>query len=72
MREIITGVGPFEVDIWLLQTPMVSADQLEAALQDAWQELNLTQPELQNLTTQAKLDEIKLEVFGQERDETTG
>lgn len=72
IREMITGVGPFEDDIWLLQTPMVSADQLEAALENAWRELNLTQPELQHLTTQAKLDEIKLEVFGQKRDETTG
>jgi hypothetical protein len=72
MREMITGVGPFEDDIWLLQTPMVSADQLEAALENAWRELNLTQTVLQHLTTQAKLDEIKLEVFGQERDEKTG
>jgi hypothetical protein len=72
IREMITGVGPFEDDIWLLQTPMVSADQLEAALENAWRELNLMQPVLQHLTTQAKLDEIKLEVFGQERDETTG
>jgi hypothetical protein len=72
MREMITGVGPFEVDIWLLQTPMVSADQLEAALENAWRKLNLIQPVLQHLTTQAKLDEIKLEVFGQERDETNG
>jgi hypothetical protein len=64
MREMITGVGPFEDDIWLLQTPMVSAEQLEAALEAAWQALNLAQPVLQNLTTQAKLDEIKLELFG--------
>lgn len=35
IREMITGVGPFEDDIWLLQTPMVSADQLEAALENA-------------------------------------
>jgi len=72
MREMITGVGPFEVDIWLLQTLMVSANQLEAALENAWRELNLTEPVLQYLTTQAKLDEIKLEVFGQQRDETIG
>jgi hypothetical protein len=72
MREMITGVGPFEDDIWLLQTPLVSADQLETALEDTWREVNLMQPVLQHLTTQAKLDEIKLEVFGQERDETTG
>ncbi|KAH8084227.1 hypothetical protein HD553DRAFT_342626 [Filobasidium floriforme] len=64
IREMITGVGPFEDDIWLLQTPMVSADQLETALEDAWQALNIAQPGLQHLTTQAKLDEIKLEVFG--------
>lgn len=36
----------------------------EAALEAAWQALNLAQPVLQNLTTQAKLDEIKLELFG--------
>lgn len=64
IREMITGVGPFEDDIWLLQTQVVWADQLEAALEAAWQALNLAQPVLQNLTNQAKLDEIKLELFG--------
>jgi hypothetical protein len=64
MREMITGVGPFEDDIWLLQTQVVSVDQLEAALEAAWQALNLAQPVLQNLTNQAKLDEVKLELFG--------
>lgn len=64
IREMITGVGPFEDDIWLLQTQVLSAEQLETALEAAWQALNLAQPVLQNLTNQAKLDEIKLELFG--------
>jgi hypothetical protein len=71
IREMITGVGPFEEDIWLLQTPTVPSDQLETALERAWQELNLTDPVLRPLTSQAKLEEIKLKLFGHERDETT-